>query len=134
MQANSYVLVYPNFVISFKNFTQANFLRDFVSGCALIIFKFLTRNGSTPSKWVSLVSCDTRTNRRMFRNVTQRIKTTTAWTWVFTSLIYACKICGTFFINYAFGTTIWWSANVIGKTRARSCISNNATLGVWTAR
>jgi len=60
----------------------------------------------------------------------------TAWsrTRVTTPLPHARSVAGTFRVNAAFGSAVWWYTHVISQARARRGTSNVSALRVGTAR
>lgn len=72
---------------------------------------------------IASMTCSTQAHRGVADNMTLSIGSTETWAWIFTLLIDASQMAGTFRAGDTFGSTIWWTTDEFCKARTWWCIA-----------
>lgn len=84
-------------------------------------------------EWIASELVLTTANGLVIKNGAGCESTASADTRVYTTFIDTSQIASTFWIGHTFGTTIWYTSNVIWQTRADSHFVHCMAIAVWTA-
>ena len=94
----------------------------------------LTWNWETLREWIPAVEFFTHAYSCMANDTANSVCTAGACTWIFAFLIYASESSGTFAINKAFRSTIWWYTNITQFARTERRIFHILTQSIGTTR
>lgn len=126
-------------VVEFRLWLKCQQIINILFGSADTTSGLTWNNFYTSREWISLVASATGTSRCMGMNVTFSIECTCTHAWITTFFVYTSFVTWTIRIDRTFGSTVWWTSNIICYTRANwlwfvSTTVRIRSTRIWVAR